>query len=204
MYRLHPMWVEVGRMVDSGLIGEVLAVDSIFSYRNVDPTNIRNIPEFGGGALYDIGCYCVNVARLLFGSEPTAVKGVIRRDETFGTDAVTSALLDFDGRHAVFTCSTQLEDDQRVAIQGTSGRLVVDIPFNIPPDHATRIVHVAGGDPPVAPQVEVHEIPPANQYGIQAEAFSRAIRDDTPVPTPPEDAVANLRVIERIFAGATG
>lgn len=204
MYRLHPMWVEVGRMVDSGLIGEVLAVDSIFSYRNVDPANIRNIPEFGGGALYDIGCYCVNVARMLFGSEPTDVKGVIRRDETFGTDAVTSALLDFDGRHAVFTCSTQLEDDQRVAIQGTSGRLVVDIPFNIPPDHATRIVHVAGGDPPVAPQVKVHEIPPANQYGIQAEAFSRAIRDDTPVPTPPEDAVANLRVIERIFADATG
>lgn len=202
MYRLHPMWVEVRRMLESGLIGEVAAVQSVFSYRNVDPLNIRNIRDFGGGALYDIGCYPVNMARMLFGSEPTDVKGTIRRDPTFGTDVVTSALLDFDGRHATFTCSTQLEEDQRVAILGTEGRLVVEIPFNIPPDRPTRILHVAGGDPPVAPSVEVHEIPPANQYGVQADAFSKAIRHDTAVPTAPEDAVANMAVLERIFSGA--
>lgn len=201
MYRLHPMWVEASRMVDSGLIGDVLAIQSFFSYHNVDPDNIRNIAEFGGGALYDIGCYPINAARLLFGSEPTDVKSVIRRDPSFGTDVVTSALLDFDGRHAVFTASTQLEDEQEVAIHGTEGRLVVEIPFNIPPDRPTRILHIAGGDPPVAPHVEVHEIPPADQYGLQADAFSRAIRNDTPVPTPPEDAVANLVVIERVLAG---
>lgn len=202
MYRLHPMWMEVRGMVEGGLIGEVRAISSVFSYNNVDAANIRNIRQFGGGALYDIGCYCVNVARMLLGGEPTDVQGAIRRDDTFGTDVVTSALLDFDGRHAVFTCSTQLEDDQRVAIQGTEGRLVVEIPFNIPPDHPTRILHVAGGDPPLSPHVEVHEIPPANQYGIQAELFSRAIREDGPVPIPPEDAVANLAVIERIFTAA--
>lgn len=200
MYRLHPMWVEVRRMVESGLIGEVLAISSLFSYHNVDPTDIRNRSEFGGGALYDIGCYCVNVARMIFGGEPTTVKGSIRRDDRFGTDVVTSAVLDFDGRHATFICSTQLESDQRVAIEGTSGRLVVEIPFNIPPDHPTRILHVAGGEPPVAPTTEIHEIPPANQYGIQADVFSRALRAGTPIPTSPEDAVANLKVMERIFA----
>lgn len=200
MYRLHPMWVEVRRMVAEGAIGELLAVQTVFSYHNVDPDDIRNIQAYGGGALYDIGCYAVNTARMLFGSEPTGVKASIRRDETFGTDVLTSAVLDFDGRHSTFTCSTQLEDDQRVTVLGTRGRLVVEIPFNIPPDTETRVLHFSGGSPPVEPGLVVHRIPAANQYGIQADAFSRAIREDTPVPTPPEDAVANLRVIEQIFA----
>lgn len=204
MYRLHPMWVEVRRLVAEGAIGEVRAIQSVFSYHNVDPDDIRNIVEFGGGALYDIGCYPVNVARMLFGSEPTDVKASIRRDPDFGTDVVTSAVLDFDGRHAVLTCSTQMEDDQRVAIEGTEGRLVVEIPFNIPPDRPTRVLRYAGGNPPVEPGRQVHEIPAANQYGVQADAFSRSVREDTPVPTPPEDAVANLLVMERIFADAAG
>ena len=204
MYRLHPMWVEVRRMVGSGLIGEVMAVQSVFSYRNMDPANIRNMPEVGGGALYDIGCYQVNASRMLFGTEPDVVQAATRRDPDFGTDVVTSAILDFGGRHSVFTCSTQMEPDQRVAIEGTEGRLVIEIPFNIPPDVPTRILHVAGGDPPVSPRVEVHEIPAADQYALQADAFSRAVRQDTAVPTPPADAVASLEVIEAIFAAAEG
>ena len=202
MYRLHPMWVEAKRVVDSGMIGELLAIQSFFSYRNVDPSNIRNIARFGGGALMDVGCYPVNVARLFFGAEPDTVKSSILRDPDFGTDAVTSAVLDFGGRHATFTCSTQLEDDQSVVLVGTTGRLEIEIPFNIPPDRPTRLFHFAGGDPPVSPHVEVHEFAAVDQYGIQADAFSRAIRDDTPVPTDPDDAVANLVVMERIVANA--
>jgi predicted dehydrogenase len=202
MYRLHPMWVEAKRMVDSGVIGDLLAVQSFFSYRNVDPSNIRNIAEFGGGSLMDVGCYPVNVFRMLFGVEPTTVKSSILRDPEFGTDVVTSAVLDFGGRHATFTCSTQIEDRQSVDLVGTTGRLEIEIPFNIPPDRPTRLLQFAGGDPPVAPLVEVHEFAAADQYGIQADAFSRAIRDDTPVPTDPEDAVANLVVMERIVANA--
>lgn len=202
MYRLHPMWVEAKRMVDSGLIGDLLAIQSFFSYRNIDPSNIRNIARFGGGALMDIGCYPVNAARLLFGDEPDTVKSSILRDPNFGIDAVTSAVLDFGGRHATFTCSTQLEDDQSVLIVGTTGRLEIEIPFNIPPDRPTRLLHFAGGDPPLSPHVEVHEFAAVDQYGIQADAFSRAIRGDTPVPTGPEDAVANLEVMERIVANA--
>ncbi len=116
---------------------------------------------------------------------------------------VTSVILDFDGRHATFTCSTQLEDDQRVHLHGTKGRLLVEIPYNIPPHLPTRILAFAGGEPPVAPGLVVHEVAAADQYGVQADAFSRAIRDDAPVPTDPEDAVANLAVMERIFADAS-
>src|SRR5690606_5284534 len=202
MYRLHPLWAEVRRMVESGLIGEVYAIQSVFAFRQMDPANIRNIADTGGGALYDIGCYAVNVARMVYGTEPDSVSASMRFAPTFGTDAVTSAILDFGGRHAIFTVSTQLEPDQRVAIQGTEGRLVIEIPFNIPHDRPTRILHYAGGLPPTDPHVEVHEIPAANQYGIQADLFSRAIREDGPVPTPPEDAVANMAVLDRLFAAA--
>ena len=86
-------------------------------------------------------------------------------------------MLDFAGRQATFTCSTQIEDDQRVHLVGTAGRLVVEIPFNIPPDRPTRILRVAGGDPPVAPHVEVIEVPAADPYGVQGDAFATAIRD---------------------------
>ncbi len=202
MYRLHPLWIEAKRMVDTGAIGELVAVQSFFSYRNVDPSDIRNIADFGGGALMDVGCYPVNVSRMLFGAEPTTVKSSILRDPEFGTDAVTSAVLDFIGGHATFTCSTQIENKQSVSIVGTEGRIEIEIPFNIPPDRPTRLLHIAGGDPPVDPQIRVHDFPVADQYGIQADGFSRAIREDTPVPTDPTDAVANLVVLERIVANA--
>ena len=203
MYRLHPLWVAAKGLVDDGSIGEVMAVQSFFSYRNTDPADIRNIAEFGGGALFDIGCYPVNAARLIFGSEPSRVVSAVHRLSPSGTDVLTSALLDFNGRHATFTCSTVLESDQRVEIVGTAGRLVVEIPFNIPPDRATRLLQVSGGEPPAAPGIQVHEFAVADQYAIQADAFSRAIREETPVPTPPTDAVANLEVLEAIFEEAS-
>ena len=127
----------------------------------------------------------------------------MRRDPVFGTDVLTSAVLDFGGRHATFTCSTQIEDDQRVHLVGTAGRLLVEIPFNIPPDRPSRIVRAAGGAPPVAPGIEVIEIPAADPYGVQGDAFSAAVRDGSPVPIPPDDAVANMAVIERILAAAS-
>jgi predicted dehydrogenase len=150
----------------------------------------------------DIGCYPVNVARMLFDAEPIEVKASIRRDDSSGTDVITSAILDFAGRHATFTCSTQLEDDQRVHLVGTAGRMLVEIPFNIPPGLPTRILLFSGGDPPVAPGLEIHEVEAGDQYGIQADAFSRSIREGGPVPTEPSDAVANLEVMERIVADA--
>ncbi|HEU4895879.1 MAG TPA: Gfo/Idh/MocA family oxidoreductase [Acidimicrobiia bacterium] len=202
MYRLHPLWTTAKKLIDSGAIGELRSVQTAFSYFNDDPGNIRNIPEVGGGALYDIGCYAVNAARLLFGSEPTGVKGAIRRDPDLGTDVVTSAVLEFEGGHSTFVCSTQMESDQRVVAHGTDGRIVIEIPFNIPPDIPTRLLLIAGGDPPVSPHVEVHEIPPADPYTIQADTFSRAVRLGEPSPVPGEDSVRNLEVMERIFADA--
>ena len=202
MYRLHPSWVAVRDLVASGRIGRLRAVQSWFSYYNDDPGNIRNVRAFGGGALYDIGCYNVNLSRLLFGGEPVRVAAAITRDPASGVDIVTSAVLEFAGGVATFTCSTRMESDQRVHVYGTEGRISVGIPFNIPPELPTQVHVTAGGDPPVAPATETLTFPPADPYGVEADVFAAAILDGTPLPFSPDDAVANLRVLERIFAAA--
>jgi predicted dehydrogenase len=204
MYRVHPSWVAVYDLVASGRIGRIGAVHSWFSYFNDDPANIRNIREFGGGALYDIGCYNVNLSRLLFGGEPTRIQASIERDPATGVDILTSAILDFDRGSATFTCGTRIETDQRVEVYGSTGRISIGIPFNIPPDRPTRIFVTAGGDPPVAPAMEVIEFPIADPYGVEADVFAAAVLDGTPLPFDAADAAANLRVIEAIFAAADG
>jgi predicted dehydrogenase len=199
MYRLHPSWVAVRELVDSGRIGRLQAVQSWFSYFNDDRSNIRNIREFGGGALMDVGCYSVNLSRMLFGGEPTRVQASVTRDPASGVDVLTSAILEFGDGVATFTCSTRAEDDQRVEIYGTTGRISIEIPFNIPPDRPTRVHVIAGGDPPVAPNTETLTFATADPYGVEAQRFAEAILDGGPTPTPPQDAVANMRVIERIL-----
>jgi predicted dehydrogenase len=199
MYRLHPTWEAARSLVASGRIGELRTVQSWFSYFNDDPGDIRNLVETGGGALYDIGCYCVNLSRMLFGAEPERVRGSVLRDLVMGIDVLTSAILDFGDGVATFTCSTRTEPDQRVHIYGTDGRISIEIPFNIPPDRPTRVFVTAGGDPPVRPETEVLTFDPANEYTIQAERFAAAVLDGGQVPVPPSDAVGNLRVIEELF-----
>ena len=200
MYRQHPSWVAVRELVASGRIGRLRAVDSWFSYYNDDPGNIRNIGEFGGGALYDIGCYTINLSRMLFGGEPDEVLGRVVRDPALGVDVLTSAILGFGEGTATFTVSTRVETDQRVHLYGDRGRIAVDIPFNIPPDRPTRVRVIAGGEPPVAPGEDVLEFATADPYAAEVDAFAAAVLDGRPVPVPPEDAVANLRIIERVFA----
>ncbi len=202
MYRLHPSWLHAMDLVAKEVIGDVVAVQSWFSYFNDDPANIRNIAEYGGGALMDIGCYNVNLSRMVFGAEPTDIKATIRRDPTAGVDVVTSAVLAFGDRHATFTCATRAEPDQRVHIVGTRGRIEIEIPFNIPPELPTKVSLTSGGNPPVLPDTEVITFAPKDPYTAQAEAFAAAILDGTPVPITNEDSVANMRVIDAVFAAA--
>jgi predicted dehydrogenase len=199
MFRLHPTWEAVRELVISGRIGELRAVQSWFSYFNDDPNDIRNIAASGGGALYDIGCYSVNLSRMLFGTEPVRIQGSLTRDPVTGIDTLTSGILGFANGVATFTCAIRAEPDQRVHIYGANGRISFEIPFNIPPDLPMGVFVTAGGDPPVRPETEVLTFEPANEYTIQAERFAAAVLDRTPVPIPPSDAVANLRVIEELF-----
>jgi predicted dehydrogenase len=203
MYRHHPSWVAVQELVAGGRIGRLRAIDSWFSYFLDDPANIRNVLEYGGGALYDIGCYSVSLSRLLFDAEPDEVSAAIVRDPASRVDILTTGHMTFPGGLASFTCATLVEPDQRVHIYGTDGRIEIEIPFNIPPDRPTRVFVTQGGDPPVAPATETLEFAPADQYACQADVFGEAVFAGGPAPVGPEDAVANLRVIERLFAAAS-
>lgn len=196
MYRHHPQWKRAKELVDTGAIGELRSVQSSFSYHNIDANNIRNIMAAGGGGLMDIGCYCISVARFIFGREPERVCGWVDHDPNFGTDRFASGLLDFGSGTSTFTCSTQLVPFQRVNILGTVGRVEIEIPFNAPNDRPCRIWHERGG------RVEEIAFPVCDQYTLQGEVMSRSILDNTPVPTPLDDAIANMRVIESIKRSA--
>jgi len=171
-----------------------------FSYFNVDPANIRNRMDSGGGALMDIGCYLIHASRYAFGGQPTRVVASIDRDPQMGIDRLTSAILEFPAGQAIFTCSTQLIPYQRVHFLGTRGRIELEIPFNAPPDRPTRLFIDSTGD--LFGQPEVETFPTCDQYTLQGDAFSKAILDDTEVPVPLEDAIGNMAVIEAIFSSA--
>ena len=193
MYRHHPQWQRARQIVTAGEIGAVRTIHVFFSYHNVNPKNIRNMAEIGGGGLMDIGCYCISQARFIFGAEPARVCGILEYDPAFRTDRLASGILDFGDRTATFTCSTQLTPYQRVNIFGTEGQIEIEIPFNAPPDRPCRMWHQRGD----AVEEIVLEI--CNQYTIQGDLFSLAVLNDTAVPTPLTDAVANMRAIEAII-----
>ena len=204
MIRSFTQWLRVKELLAAKRIGELRAVAGAFSYHNVDPKNIRNQVESGGGALYDIGCYCIQAARIGFGQLPRRVVGMIDRDPEMHTDRLTSAMLEFDSGQSAFMCSTQMIPFQRVHFLGTKGRIEVEIPFNAPKDRPTRIFIDDTGDL-FGSGVVMEEFATADQYTMQGDAFARAILEDTEVPVPLEDAIANMRVIEAVFrSGETG
>lgn len=196
MYRHHPQWQRAKQIVESGGVGELRTIQSFFSYFNNDPGNIRNQADIGGGGLMDIGCYNISLSRYIFGAEPRRILGLVEHDPTLNTDRITSGVLDFGRGTATFTCSTQLVGYQRANIFGTTGRVEVEIPVNAPPDRPTRIWHQHDGT------TEEITFDICDQYMIQGDLFSQAILNDTPVPTPLADAVANMRVIDAIYESA--
>jgi len=201
MVRSFTQWLHVREILRSGRIGQLRSVAGFFSYFNNDPTNIRNQVECGGGALLDIGCYCIQAARYSFGQEPNRVIGLVDRDPSFKTDRLTSALLDFHDGQAIFTCSTQLVPYQRVQFFGTKGRIEIEIPFNAPKDRPTRIFVDETGEL-FGSGIKTEVFPTADQYTMQGDAFSRAVLDDTEVPVSLEEAIANMAVMEAIFRSA--
>jgi predicted dehydrogenase len=201
MVRFHPQWRRARELSRDGSIGETRAIQTFFSYRLLDPDNVRNRPP-GGGGLYDIGCYAILTARYIFGAEPTRVVATIDWDPKFKTDRLASALLEFPGgRHLTFSVGTQLSAHQRVTIVGDQGRIEVMIPFNAPIDRPTEIAIDPGADL-LGGGRRVETLPVCDQYTLQGDAFSSAIVDEAKLEFPIEDAIANMRVIDALFRSA--
>jgi predicted dehydrogenase len=201
MVRTHPQWLGAVEHIRSGKIGSVRSVSGCFSYNNRDPKNIRNIRDFGGGGMMDIGCYLIFTSRFIFGEEPTKVFGVIEEDPELHTDVLSSGVLYFPSGHSVFTCSTQVVPYQKVQIFGTEGRIEIEIPFNAPPDRPCRI-YVDDGTDPSGRSAQVIEYETADQYTIQGDLFSQSIREGKDLPVPLEGSIRNMAVIEAVFRSA--
>ncbi|MBV8565475.1 MAG: Gfo/Idh/MocA family oxidoreductase [Methylobacteriaceae bacterium] len=202
MVRHNPQWRRARAIAMDGSIGEVRAIQCLFTYYLVDPSNVRNQAEIGGGGLFDIGCYAITTARFIFGAAPERVVGLIDRDPEFRTDRLTSGLAEFPRhRHLAFIVSTQLLPHQRVQICGTKGRIEIEVPFNAPHDRPCRIFIDREGDR-FGSGVAAEEMPTCDQYTLQGDAFSRIVLGEEEPEYPIEDAVMNMRIIDAFFRSA--
>jgi len=201
MIRSAPQWLRLRELLTQGRVGELRSVVGFFSYFNIDPTNIRNQVESGGGALMDIGCYLIHASRYGFAQEPSRVVARIDRDPKMHTDRLTSAILDFPAGQAIFTCSTQLVAYQRVHFLGTRGRIELEIPFNAPIDRPTRLFIDDGSDL-TGGGITTETFPACDQYTTLGDAFSKAVLENTEVPVPLEDAINNMAVIDAVLHSA--
>jgi predicted dehydrogenase len=200
MVRFHPQWHRVREIVRSGELGEVRAARGFFSYFNVDPANVRNQADIGGGGIMDIGCYPTVFSRYMFEAEPQRVVALVDRDATFKTDRQASVILDFgNGRQATFMCSTQLVGHQTVEVVGTKGRAEIKIPFNAPPDTPT-VIEVDTGAALGGTLARREIIRPVDQYTEEAEAFALAVLGEKPLDYGVDDAIQNMKILDAMFA----
>ncbi|MEY4588239.1 MAG: hypothetical protein RL497_315 [Pseudomonadota bacterium] len=197
MYRFHPQWRAVQEWITQGLIGQVRAVQTIFTYNNHEPTNIRNNPAAGGGALMDVGCYGISVARWILNAEPVRVVGQLDIHPVYQVDQLASLNMHFaSGAVANVLCGTKMEAGQGVYISGTEGSITLERPF-----------YCVGEEPNVVQlrrdgQVTHHEFPGMDQYQFMLEAFADSCFNGLAAPTPMNDALANMRVIDAVFSSA--
>ncbi|MBK0384145.1 Gfo/Idh/MocA family oxidoreductase [Pedobacter sp. SD-b] len=192
MYKFHPQWLTAKKMIKDGKIGKVNSMQTVFSYYNTDKNNIRNKADAGGGALMDIGCYCISFPRFILDQEPLTVMGSMQIDANFGTDFLTSAILNFKDQVSVnFICTTQAFPYQRFHVFGSSGYLEIKIPCNAPLNSDCKIILTNG-------EGKKETLFSANQYQLQSEAFANCILEDKQVPYPIVDAQNNMKVLEAI------
>ncbi len=200
MVKSNPQWIETRERVRRGEVGEPRLIQGMFSYFNADPSNIRNIPELGGGGMWDIGCYCSTLSRYLFEEEPIRLVSKLEFDPEMLTDRLGSVIMEFPSGQAIFSVSTQLVAYQRMHLYGTKGHLEVKIPFNAPNDRACTVAQDIGSI--LLDEITIHSYPVADQYTLMSDAFSKAILSDGEVAVPLEDALNNTKVLCAIFDSA--
>lgn len=196
MYRFHPKWITAKNLIDQHYIGDVTSIHTIFTYNNHDASNIRNIKEYGGGALMDIGCYAINTARFILNKAPIRVSSLISNHDTFKTDVITSAILDFGDSRALFTVSTTSYPQQEVKVYGTEGTLTITIPFNDISQLEGQLLFENNETK------QVIKVDKTDQYLLMFDEFAKAIQSKSEMPISLEDSAQNMKVIDAIFESA--
>jgi D-xylose 1-dehydrogenase (NADP+, D-xylono-1,5-lactone-forming) len=198
MYRFHPQWLTVRRLLDAGAIGDLRAVVAVFTFTVRNPANIRRVPEYGGGSLYDVGAYCVNVSRWMFGREPVAVSGSSARSAE-GVDEEFRGLLDFgEGGSALILSSLSQPYRHHVRLLGTDGDITIPQAFVLRPDAEVTVVHTdaEGRD-------EAHAVDAADEYQLEVEDFADCVAAGrAPEVVSHADTLANMRTVDALYAAA--
>jgi xylose dehydrogenase (NAD/NADP) len=198
MYRFHPQHARVRALIDGGAIGDLRAVRTAFTFNlsPLNPANVRLQADLAGGALMDVGCYCVNAARLVFGEEPSLATATWDYRAQFRVEIAMAGALTFsDGRTATFDCGFRAAGKGWYMAVGTTGTIEVPAAFVPNPDPTLVIITDAQGR---------HEetIPGVDQYRLEAEEFASCLIEARPPRYPAEDAVANMRAVDALYRSA--
>jgi predicted dehydrogenase len=205
-YRNHPQWARIAEVLKEGAIGAPRAVQCTLAKQFFDPNDIRNNPDQGGGALYDLGSYAISACSAAFGRAPKRVIAAIDRDPVFRIDRLSTAVLDYGDSHASFTVGSQSGPSawathQQFSVLGANGWLRCDFPYahgRPTPCHVFVGDHTSHG----AVETMTYSFEPVNQYTLQVERFSQYLQGE-PVPSwPIEDSLLTLRIIEALFESA--
>lgn len=197
MYRFHPQWQAVIQWIGEGLIGQVRAVQAYFTYNNHEPHNIRNNPAAGGGALMDIGCYGISVARWVLNAEPSRVVGQLELHPEYQVDQLAMVNMEFpNGAMANVLCGTKMESGQGVYISGTQGSINLERPFYCVGDEPNKVVVRRDSE------VTEHCFKGMDHYQHMLEAFAESCFNSRPAPTQLDDALKNMAVIDAVFQSA--
>lgn len=201
MVTYHPQWGKVRDLINDGAIGKLKHVQAAFTYYNVDPHNMRNKIELGGGALPDIGVYPTVTTRFATGKEPLKVMATVERDAKFKTDIFSSIRADFGSFELSFYLSTQLANRQLMVFHGDKGFIEVRAPFNAGLyEHHKLELHNQKHT-----EATVFRFPGVNQYRLQIEAFARAAQGQDQRAFTLEDSMLNQKMIDAIYrAGESG
>jgi len=198
MYRFHPQTQRVKAMIDDGAIGDLMAMQAAFTFTVNDESNVRLNKDLAGGSVMDVGCYCVNVMRLMSGAEPYRSHAFAHVGDDSGVDESLTGILMFSGNIVGhFDSSLRTYRTHTYELRGTQGRIRVDEGFVMSADSETVIHHWQGDD------YQQITIPPANSYTLMVEDFADALLNEHPPRFPPQDAVKNMQVIDHLIASAT-
>jgi predicted dehydrogenase len=197
MYRHHPLYEKVFELIRGGAIGQIATIHSQFMFMLDDRSAVAASADLAGGALMDVGCYGVHLSRMIAGCEPSRVCAFERRSTV---DDLLVGMMDFpNGIMAQFETGIAAAERQRARVSGTRGALVLESPWH-PGLEQSRVILSRHGEPD-----EVHAMPGADAYALQAEAFADACLGRAPLRWPVSDAVANMAVIEALYnSAATG
>src|SRR5262249_42961335 len=159
-----PQWRTVRRLLDEGAIGELRAVVAVFTFTVGDPKNVRRVAKYGGGALYDVGAYCVNVSRWMFGRAPVSVSGSALPSPEGADEAFRGVLAFGNGGSALILSSLAQPSRHHVRLLGTEGDITIPQAFVVRPDDEVRVIHTDAEG-----REQAHAVETADEYQLEVE-----------------------------------